>query len=394
MDKTRALAHIEKIAWIKPIKDADNIELVGVLGWRCVAKKGEFKEGDFCVYIEIDSKVPETEQFEFLRNKHFKIKTMKLNKFKDETGNPIVSQGIALPVKEFQGIDNLNATAEGFDVTELLDITYADPEDVKRKTVNPEMVYQKMRQQHKKLFSNKLVKKLMRYTWFRKVMFKLFGRKADKTCKFPSWIQKTDEERIENRPDYLADHKTMWEMTEKIDGTSTTFAMERPKKKFIGKEKYELIVCSRNYQVHTGVYQEMAEKYQMQEALRKILKVLAVDKVIVQGETYGPNIQKNPYKKDTVQFAAFNLTVIHGSQRRRYDYAGMHAILCALNIPCVPFLGYVKFDDNVTMDTFKKDADGVSQLKNVKREGIVYRNTDNPEISFKNVSNEYLLKEK
>ena len=87
-EKKRALAHIEKIAWIKPIEGADNIELVGVLGWKCIAKKGEFKEGDPCVYIEIDSKVPEIDAFEFLRSKGFKIKTMKLNKFKDDMETP------------------------------------------------------------------------------------------------------------------------------------------------------------------------------------------------------------------------------------------------------------------------------------------------------------------
>ena len=54
----RALAHIEQIAWIKPIEGADNIELIGVLGWVCIAKKGEFQVGDTCIYFEIDSKLP------------------------------------------------------------------------------------------------------------------------------------------------------------------------------------------------------------------------------------------------------------------------------------------------------------------------------------------------
>ncbi|MBQ3035838.1 MAG: 2'-5' RNA ligase, partial [Lachnospiraceae bacterium] len=63
----RALAHIEKIEWVKPIEGADNIELIGVLGWVCIAKKEEFKEGDLAVYIEIDSRVPkEDERFAFL----------------------------------------------------------------------------------------------------------------------------------------------------------------------------------------------------------------------------------------------------------------------------------------------------------------------------------------
>lgn len=56
-NKERALAHIEKIEWVKPIEGANNIELIGVLGWVCVAKKGEFQTGDLAVYIEIDSNI-------------------------------------------------------------------------------------------------------------------------------------------------------------------------------------------------------------------------------------------------------------------------------------------------------------------------------------------------
>lgn len=80
--KERALAHIEKIEWGKPIEGADNIELIGVLGWVCIAKKDEFKPGDVAVYIEIDSKCPESdERFAFLAKRKFKIKTLKLGKF-------------------------------------------------------------------------------------------------------------------------------------------------------------------------------------------------------------------------------------------------------------------------------------------------------------------------
>ena len=94
--KERSLAHIEKIEWVKPIEGADNIELIGVLGWICIAKKDEFKVGDMAVYIEIDSKCPEDdERFEFLASNHYKVKTMKLGKFN------VISQGLALPITLF-----------------------------------------------------------------------------------------------------------------------------------------------------------------------------------------------------------------------------------------------------------------------------------------------------
>ena len=60
----RALAYIQHVTNIRPIDGADNIEQCNVLGWNLICKKGEFHEGDPCVYIEIDSKVPEREEFE------------------------------------------------------------------------------------------------------------------------------------------------------------------------------------------------------------------------------------------------------------------------------------------------------------------------------------------
>ncbi|MBQ6218591.1 MAG: hypothetical protein IJJ47_02555 [Methanosphaera sp.] len=50
IDGKRSLAHVEKISWVKEIEKADNIEQIGVLGWTCISKIGEFKEGDYCVY--------------------------------------------------------------------------------------------------------------------------------------------------------------------------------------------------------------------------------------------------------------------------------------------------------------------------------------------------------
>lgn len=86
----RKLAHIETIAEIKPIEGADKIELAYVLGWQCVVKKGEFKVGDKIIYVEVDSVMPERPEFEFLRDRKFKIKTIKLK------GQ--VSMGLILPL--------------------------------------------------------------------------------------------------------------------------------------------------------------------------------------------------------------------------------------------------------------------------------------------------------
>lgn len=54
----RKLASVQYVHEVAPIEGADRIELVRVLGWQCVAKKGEFKVGDLAVYFEIDSFCP------------------------------------------------------------------------------------------------------------------------------------------------------------------------------------------------------------------------------------------------------------------------------------------------------------------------------------------------
>ena len=151
----RALAHTEKVEWVKPIEGADNIELIGVLGWTCIAKIDEFKEGDICAYIEIDSKVPEKEWSEFLRPKHFKVKTMKLGKFK------VISQGLALPIDVFD-VEIPNEV--GVDITDLLGITYSVKEDNKRKGNGPDK-YQRMVQRKPHIFKQPWARWFMRREW-------------------------------------------------------------------------------------------------------------------------------------------------------------------------------------------------------------------------------------
>ena len=185
--KERALAHVEKIEWIRPIEGADNIELIGILGWVCISKKNEFNVGDMAVYIEIDSKCPETdERFAFLANKKFKVKTMKLGKFK------VISQGLALPLSLFPELQDKKI---GDDVTDALKITYASKEDAVRKInkIDPNAKYIAMMERRNKLFSYSCIQRIMKYNLGRKLMFLLFGHKNDNPKKFPDWIIKTDE---------------------------------------------------------------------------------------------------------------------------------------------------------------------------------------------------------
>ena len=74
----RKLASIQHIKNLEPIEGADAIEKATVLGWQVVVKKGEYKVGDLTVYIEIDSLLPETSDFEFMRKNKFRVRTIRL----------------------------------------------------------------------------------------------------------------------------------------------------------------------------------------------------------------------------------------------------------------------------------------------------------------------------
>lgn len=378
----RALAYIQHVTNIRPIDGADNIEQCNVLGWNLICKKGEFHEGDPCVYIEIDSKVPEREEFEFLRAKGFKVKTMKLGKFN------CISQGLAMPQSAFKELSGLS---EGTDVTDILGIKYSVQEDNARKgNGDPNAKYKSMAARHQKIFKKKWARWMMRRSWGRKVMFFFFGKKKDNPRGFPTFVSKTDEERVENQPWRIGDGNT-YLATEKLDGTSCTYALERK-----GRNKFEFYVCSRNvrqqdekqecYHDH-NIYWDLAFKYNIEQHLKDFLNQFPQLKwVCIQGEGVG-SVQGNPLKLTEDDLYVFNFKE---SQTGRWSSMAGAGQVREWGMKWVPILGEVQMPD--TMEELKVLATGKSKVNpDVMREGIVYRSLDGSD-SFKNVSREYLLK--
>ena len=379
----RALAYITEIDELKPIPNYDRVEHARVKGWWTIVKKGEFQVGDKAVYFEVDSKVPsDDERFSFLENKHYKIKTQKMCK--------VYSQGLALPLSLFPELQDKNI---GDDVTEALKITYASEEDAARKTnkVDPNAKYKSMAKRRPKLFANPIVRRIMRYSIGRKIMFLLFGRKKDNPKKFPDWIVKTDETRIENAPFYLQSTEK-WIKTEKCDGTSCTFAVDRLKK---GKNKFDFIVCSRNVRQadreqacyhESNIYWELADKYDIEKILTQFATENNYNRVVLQGEGVG-SVQGNPYKLTENKLFVFNL-IIDGTRLGTVEMADFCKSHGLASVPIID----TAYELPKTMEEMKLEADGYSELNpEVKREGFVYRSI-NGQQSFKNVSREYLLK--
>jgi len=396
----RELAYVGIIDGIEPILGYDRVEHAIVGGWRVIVQKGQFNVGDPAIYFEIDSRVPsDKECFAFLEKRHYKVKTLKMCK--------TLSQGLLMHAEDFgwhiglncgvmmiyDGEEWHNPLDESRFLTKQLGVTYADEEDNQRKAPTVDK-YKKMAARHPEIFKKSWAKWMMKHNFGRKVMFFFFGKKKDKKNGWPSWVQKTDEERVQNMPWILNDDGD-WIATEKIDGTSTTFSMKRGK--FRHKSFY---VCSRNVcfgeeskecYYDTNVYWEMAKQYDMFKVLSNLLAAYPNEEwITIQGETFGDGIQRRDYSLcGEHDFLAFNLIF---SSRGRVGTLEMIDILDPYGIECVPVLNCkMKINQFENVDAILTYAEGKSCLDNLPREGIVFRSTDGSK-SFKAVSNSFLLK--
>lgn len=374
MGEERKLAHIEKVEWIRPIQGADKIVLCGVLGWQCVvAKKDNFKEGDKIVYIEIDSVVPEIPEFEFLRDRKFRVKTIKL---KGE-----LSQGLVVPLS-ILGKNRPISLEIGDDVTDLIGITkYLSPSEQEEIKAEIRRVATE---------KNRFKKFLMRYSWFRKLNLSHKQKSG-----FPYWVSKTDEERIQNMPRVLTEfaHESVY-VTEKIDGQSVTFTGKMVPRfgGLLGRifpNKFLFVVCSRNLTTNDrgSLYWRVAKKYNLEKILREN------PKLTIQGEQIDTKVQGNKYKVTEPKLYVFN--VIDHENKYQYNYEEMLNFCIKYRLEIVPLIYEGPLSTlGHTVNEMVETSKGRSWLFDIPREGIVVRSIrDGKRIfSFKCINPDFLLK--
>jgi RNA ligase (TIGR02306 family) len=199
---------------------------------------------------------------------------------------------------------------------------------------------------------------------------------------FPSFLHKTDEERVQNLVKEYGEYKLtsahQFYMTEKLDGSSATFYMNEG----------EFGVCSRNLELletEGNTFWKVARELDLENKLK--------DKgnICLQGELIGEGIQGNPYKikGQTVHF--FNGFDI--DTQTRMNINDFLILLDELELLSVPILDVVFLLPD-TVEGMLKLAEDKSRLnKLTEREGVVVRSLDNT-ISFKAISNKFLLSEK
>ena len=369
MDDNRKLAHIELINDIQPIEGSDFLEVCSCLGWHVVVAKDEFKIGDKVLYIEVDSVLPPTKEFEFMAKHKYRVKTIKLR------GQ--VSQGLIVPI-----IGTVVNCKVGTDMTNLYGIT---------KYLN---VAEKAEEEEYRLkisLKKSIFKKFMyKYKWYRNIF------SIKKTSEYPCWVVKTDENRIQNIPQVLYKFKdTIVSVTEKVDYQSATFTgqMISSQIPLFGKlleKKFKFIVCGRNLIINdkNNLHWRIANKYHLEEILRDN------PHLTIQGEQGNTNVQGNKYGINEPKLWVFN--IIDHKRNYHYNYEEMCEFCNRYGLLVVPLIGYHKVSDiGLTVDEWVKFSEGKSTINpKIHREGIVVRSIINgvKELSFKTTNPKFLLK--
>lgn len=372
---SRKLASVQTVKAIKPIEGADRIEIVQILNWDCVARKGEYRVGDKVIYFEIDSLLPDIPAFEFLKGSSW---SQKLSKYKISTHKfrNQISQGLVIPISQAVEIyDQINPDyadtalpeemmnpVEGTDLTELLKIEKYEPP-----------------------VSNGALGDIIHHEWY---------------------IPKTDEERIQVcaadvLPTYMNSEQDDWYSSIKLDGTSCT----------VGLFDDAFLIGGRNqFYKDENMYTTTVNKYFENGAKEKFENYKAINGIYVafQGELCGPGIQGNKLGLKEKEWFIFNVFVSKTGKNGSYvkcDLLYMLKLCEEFGLKHVPLIDVedkFKFDPEETVDnTVEKLLKYVDDIKyrkyfedaspNQIAEGVVFR-TEDMTYSFKVVSNKYLLK--
>ena len=201
---------------------------------------------------------------------------------------------------------------------------------------------------------------------------------------FPSYVPKTDQERIQNLSEEFAEWQVnaimKWEVTEKLDGSSMTVYYKDGK----------FGVCSRNWalkETEGNSLWKQARQYQLEQVLVK------EGNFAVQGELIGEGIQGNPYKLRGQDFYVYDIYDIN--EQRYLSPAERKAFVERNGLKHVPVIAHAaEFYDTLGINTIEqilKFAEGKSVLNaGTEREGLVFKH--NGLTSFKAISNKFLLK--
>lgn len=337
------------------------VEYAKVLGWWCIVKVGEFKVGDWAIYFEIDSQTPEKPEYEFLRPRKFRIRTQKMC--------TVLSQGLCLRPIEVLPVDfDFSSLSEELDLTAILGVVKYEPGEG---------------QNNEKILPG-------------------FAK-----GKFPSFIKRTDQERIQNLTFVVDNIPFDYEVTEKLDGASISIynrVVSSVKEDGSIELTPEFGVCSRRLELkldtagnrslenNVGDYVSTVLRLKLDEKIKRACTELKRN-LAFQNEFVGPGVQKNKYQLKEHDLRCFDIWDI---DEHCYILPTERREICAeYNISHVPIID-VRFNLRLTVEQMLEMAVGKTVFgnnPNQQREGLVFKhNAQN--FSFKAISNIFLLEGK
>lgn len=339
----RKLASVQYVHDVAPIEGADRIELVRVLGWQCVAKKGEFRKGDLAVYFEIDSFLPIAPEFEFLRSGSYKNSDLLGEGFRLKTQRfrGQISQGLVLPLSILPEGD----WAINQNVADVLGVRKWEISE--RATSGGTIV-------------------------------------AD----FPTEIPKTGELRIQSAPELIKEFADVpYYITTKMDGTSVTMA------RIDGTFR----VCGHNFEYADDGKCDFW-RYAHEHGIEERLREHGLDNLAIQGEFCAAGIQKNPLR--LVRPGWYVFTMYDIAARRRLGLEAMRNVSDDLGLEMAPIEETGDGLPYAAVDELLERARGCYS-SGVTKEGIVVRSQEpvysqiaQGPLSMKVINNDYLLREK
>jgi len=289
MENLNSVCFVSKINDIKPIENADKIELAIIQGWNSIIQKGQYKVGDLVVVATTDAVIPVTlsdamEVTNYLR-KGQRVRTVKLR--------GVYSESLIIPFKFAEKLTHPKAKwAEGTDMMELLGIFKYEP-PVK--------------------------------------MVQLGSGRKIRYSENPNFLVYYKFPNQKNVPDMFIEGDYV-QITKKIHGTNARYGIvKKTKLSFWDKIKkffkiadewvdYEYVVGSHNVEKGSdsqgfydrNVWYEIADKYEIKTKLWKYVKSIGVHSVgsgiTLYGEIYGYGIQKGyDYGLTNIEFAGFDV---------------------------------------------------------------------------------------
>lgn len=320
------LASIQKILLVKPHENADKLDIAQIKGFKAIVPRGQWHEGDLCIYIMPDTVLPDAAWAAPFKAKSSRVRAIKLRN--------VFSEGIVL---SFPEVSYTGPIEEGLDLSEVLGVIKYDPpqpQDLAAKGLLP------------------------------------FG------------IPKTDEVRAEALDEIP--YGQIIDVTLKIDGQSCSFYWYADESGGLHDG-----VLGRTMEYHTNALNNYTQNQANNDVLNKLsyfCRKHGLRGLCVRGESYGRGIQKsghNPHSQKPLGWAMFSTYLIH-----EHEYARKGHPLYFLNIADevrLPTVPVIERDVILTPELVEKYAQ-METLNGQSFEGVIVQGAFG---SFKIISRFY-----